>query len=177
MRIGVISDTHDHLENIDRAIALLGEQRIDLLCHLGDWVAPYAVDEVVREARKLPVPVKGVFGNNDGEIFLIVSKNPHEWGVDFGHHTLAFEAGGKRIVLYHGTDPRITEALARSGEYDAVFVGHTHLPRNEVVGRTLVLNPGTLSGFSIQRGGRLSQGECALYDTTKGTAELFSFPL
>jgi len=177
MKIGVVSDTHDHLENIERAFELLSKEHVNMVCHLGDWVAPFAVDCVSRQAKKLGVPLKGVFGNNDGEIFMIVSSNPDRWKIDLGQHTLQIDAEDRKIILYHGTDQKLTAGLIASGAYDAVFSGHTHSPRNELKGRTLDLNPGTLSGFSGERGGKITTGELAVYDSAANTARLLSFPL
>lgn len=79
------------------------------------------------------------------------------------------------MVLYHGTDARITEALIKSGIYDVVLSGHTHEPSKEKIGEVLALNPGTLSGFSKKRG-RLKEGELAVYDSSTHAAELLTFP-
>ncbi len=177
VRIGIISDTHDHLENIDRAFELLAQENIEMVLHLGDWVAPYTVDHVATRAAKLKVPLKGVLGNNDGELFIIVSQNPAKWHIELGHHTLEVAAGERHIILYHGTDQNITNSLIMSSQYDAVFSGHTHEPRNEMVGKTLALNPGTLSGFSYTRGGIIPQGELAVYDTKAHQAQLIAFDI
>lgn len=148
-----------------------------MVCHLGDWVAPYAVDHVVQKTKALGVPLKGVLGNNDGEVFIIMAENPKVWQINLGKQTLAFEAEGRKIILYHGTDKNLTEGLIAGGAYDAVCSGHTHVPRNEMVGSTLALNPGTLSGFSGPRGGDITIGELAVYETTTNSAELLTFPL
>ena len=58
-----------------------------------------------------------------------------------------FEEGGLKFACYHGTEPRIKEALIECGKYDVFLYGHTHKVRNEKVGNTLVLNPGTVHGF------------------------------
>ncbi len=177
MKIGLISDTHDQLKNIERAFSLLGKEKIDLVCHLGDWIAPYSIDLVASLAEKMDVPLKGVLGNNDGEVFIIVGENPRRWKMELGQQTLTIEAEGRTIILYHGTDPNLTEGLIASGNYDAVFSGHFHVPRNEMVNKTLALNPGTLSGYSLDRGGQIKIGEFAVYDSQNNTAKIIEFPL
>lgn len=72
MKIGIISDTHDNLNNLDGSLAELRQQGTDLLCHLGDWNSPFVFDRVDQWAKETGVSVKGVLGNNDGEIFKIV---------------------------------------------------------------------------------------------------------
>jgi len=175
MKIGIISDTHDHLDNLDRALEKLEGQGIDLLCHLGDWNSPFIFDRVDEWAKKVGVSVKGVLGNNDGEIFKIVEQVRERWDVELVQYTLALKVGDKRVVLYHGTDARITKAFVKSGLYDVVLSGHTHEPSKKKVGEVLALNPGTLSGFSKKRG-RLKEGELAVYDSNTHVAELLTFP-
>lgn len=177
MRIGIISDTHDHIANTERAILLLREKGIELLCHLGDWVAPFTVESIVRSIRKYDIPLKGVLGNNDGEVFDIVRTNPQKWEIELAHHTLSFVVDKKTVVLYHGTDEIITDALVHSGKYDVVCTGHTHVPGSVHIGSTILVNPGTLSGFSPPRGGKIDVGECAVYDAKTHTVDLLNFPL
>ncbi|UCG33198.1 MAG: metallophosphoesterase family protein, partial [Phycisphaerales bacterium] len=63
MRIGVISDTHDRLPLIDRALAVLRERGAEVLIHPGDVVAPFAAERI----RLWPGPLYITYGNNDGE--------------------------------------------------------------------------------------------------------------
>ncbi len=180
MRIGVLSDTHDHLENIDRAFALFGDRRVEMVVHLGDWVAPYTVSHVMTHAARLGVPLKGVLGNNDGELFGIleaVGSAAAHGGAELRQHTFVLDVDGRKIILSHGSDAQVTDALIRCGAYDAVFTGHTHVPDALTVGRTLAVNPGTLSGFSAKRGGQLREAEVAIYSSDSNTAEIVSFPI
>ena len=41
MKIGVISDTHDHLENISKAVTVFNNKNVDVLIHCGDYVSPF----------------------------------------------------------------------------------------------------------------------------------------
>ncbi|MFB0523130.1 MAG: metallophosphoesterase family protein, partial [Candidatus Bathyarchaeia archaeon] len=43
MRIGVIADTHDRLPFIDRAVQKLNEEKVGLVLHAGDYIAPFVV--------------------------------------------------------------------------------------------------------------------------------------
>ena len=60
MRIGVLSDTHDHLGYLRRAVDALCDLQVELVLHAGDYVAPF----VVNELQRLPCQVLGIFGNN-----------------------------------------------------------------------------------------------------------------
>jgi len=57
--IGLMSDSHDNLIAINKAISLFNQVDCSLVIHAGDIIAPFAA----RELRKLKCPVKAVFGN------------------------------------------------------------------------------------------------------------------
>lgn len=40
MLVGIITDTHDNLAGIQKAIQIFKEQKIEMLIHCGDWVSP-----------------------------------------------------------------------------------------------------------------------------------------
>ncbi len=138
MKIGIISDSHDHLDNIRKAMDLFKKENIGYLIHCGDFVAPFTLPLF----SQLGVPFLGVFGNNDGEKLLL-----RERAKEFGEIKVqpAFlEIEGKRLVIMH--EPALQSALAKSGEFDAVFVGHTHKPEISE-GKCLIINPGEACGW------------------------------
>jgi hypothetical protein len=51
----------------------------------------------------------------------------------------------RNIALMHGHDTRLLDKSTRSGEWHIICHGHTHSPRHDIVGNTLVLNPGAIS--------------------------------
>jgi putative phosphoesterase len=65
MKIGVISDTHDQQELILQCVHMLNDASVDLVIHCGDWVSPF----ILHSFKDLRMPMKGVFGNNDGDKF------------------------------------------------------------------------------------------------------------
>ena len=67
MKIGIISDSHDHIENIKRGIQILRKDEVELIIHLGDYVNPNSVRAF--EGTGLTV----IFGNNDGDKFRIIN--------------------------------------------------------------------------------------------------------
>ena len=70
MRIGLIGDSHDHLHNIIRTVAFLNAERVDLVLHTGDYIAPFVIPEFAR----CTAPIVGVFGNNDGDRELLTAR-------------------------------------------------------------------------------------------------------
>jgi len=137
MLVGIMSDTHDNLPATRRAVEFLNGQNVDMVIHAGDFVAPF----VARELKKLNAPLKGVFGNNDGE-----RKGLYE-ALGVCDEILEIEADGMKMAVTHGTDERIVRALARSRLYDVVIVGHTHHYEIREEGRTILVNPGEVCGY------------------------------
>ena len=123
MTIGVISDTHGHL---DPRIPKLFTG-VDHILHGGDIGMPWLILELEQIA-----PVTAVLGNNDT-------------GLDFRETELA-QIEGRKFLVHHILDPRkpaepIQRRIIRENP-DAVVFGHTHQPFQETIGRTLFFNPG-----------------------------------
>lgn len=115
MRIAVISDTHGRFpESVAREI-----RHADEIWHLGDFCDLATLSAVQALGR----PFYGVLGNND-------------WSLDLPRK-LVLERGGQSFLLVH-IPP------SHPGGADVLLHGHTHVPRNELVGDTRVLNPGTV---------------------------------
>ncbi len=156
MRIGIISDTHDHVPHIVKAVELMKQKGVALVIHAGDFCSPFAV---------LPfggLNMTGIFGNNDGDTYRILDKFS-QIDARHGGEFLDFEEDGLRFAVYHGTQPGITEALIKCGIYDVVIAGHTHERVLREEGRTLFINPGSAHGFD-------KEATFAIFDTeTKET--------
>jgi len=41
MVIGIISDTHDHMDNIRKALKIFKEKNVKVILHAGDFVSPF----------------------------------------------------------------------------------------------------------------------------------------
>jgi putative phosphoesterase len=141
-QIGIVSDTHEHVRTIIKAVALFKERNLSMVIHCGDIISPPVLE------RFAGLPLRLVYGNNDGERSGL-KKKCTELGFSEIVDTLTFECGGKKFFVNHGTNPRVVADAVESQEYDYVLHGHTHEKRNEVVGRTRIINPGAL--FSASR--------------------------
>ncbi len=175
MLIGVISDTHDNLVGLKKAIDIFKDKKVEMIVHCGDWVSPFTLEFFDDEIKDFNIPVKSVVGNNHGDIKRIIStntkmRNPIEWSKDV---TLEFEVDDKKAIIYHGDDYFILEALIGCQKYDVIFTGHTHTVRNEVVGRTLVVNPGATC-YSA-RGKIVDKASISIYDSKVSRAEIIYF--
>lgn len=134
MKIGLISDTHDNLPKIDAAIKLFNSERVNLVLHCGDYIAPFSL----KRFKELKSPLKGVFGNCDGEKegLLRVAK---ELRFSIRDEPWLIETGGKRILLSHR--PGFSEE-----NIDFIIYGHTHKVEIKK-GFPTFINPGEASGW------------------------------
>lgn len=135
--IGIVSDTHEDVRMIVKAVAIFKSRAPSLVIHCGDIISPPVLE------RFAGLPLKLVFGNNDGERSGL-KKKCAELGFSEIADTLTFEYAGKSFFVNHGTSSRVIEEAIATQQYDYVLHGHTHIPRNEVIGKTQVVNPGAL---------------------------------
>lgn len=139
MRVGVLSDTHDNLPMIDKALEAFRRSGVDAVVHLGDFCAPFALRRLL---GGLEVPLYAVFGNNDGDRVLLKGI----LGERIFSPPVLLELGGRRVLLAHELGEELGRALLEGG-VDAVFFGHTHEPLLERRGGGILLNPGECSGW------------------------------
>lgn len=142
MRIGVVGDTHDRTNNVQRIVALFTEARVDRVVHTGDITRP----PVLEEFAKLGVPIFGVFGNNDRAERKQLEAEAARFGMDFAPPPRTFDWAGRRILVVH--DPEDAPSTLPT-EIDLVLHGHTHRHRHEKRGNTLIFNPGECAGFRV----------------------------
>lgn len=123
LRVGVISDTHNHF---DRRLPELFAG-VDHILHAGDIGLPWIILELQQIA-----PVTVVRGNNDD-------------GLSFPELAVV-TLRGRKFLLQHIVDPgRLTPAFERRiirENPDVVVFGHTHRRYCETRGETLFFNPG-----------------------------------
>jgi len=137
--IGIMSDSHDNLKAIKKAVKYFNSENVDLVIHAGDLISPFTAQEFL----KLNSPLIAIFGNNDGEREgLIQAYQNMCYLEDFKEISIE----NREIALIHGTNPAIVESLFISGKYDVIICGHTHkLEINS--GEGLLINPGETCGY------------------------------
>lgn len=141
MRIGVVSDTHNHLPNVRRIVELLNAARVERVVHTGDITQAKTLDVLAG----LAAPLHGVFGNNDLEREALGAAIARH-GFHFADGLLRLEWGGRRVGVVH--DPR---ELAAAGDLEVALHGHTHRLAVERAGGRLVFNPGECAGHMAGR--------------------------
>lgn len=139
--IGIISDSHDNMDALRKAVKFFNEREVKAVLHAGDLVSPFTA----RAFKELKPKLYFVFGNNDGDK-VTLTKRFEEIGAtscgDFGDLTI----DGLHIALMHGTNEALVKALAKSGEFDVVVRGHTHNPSVKIIDGVTVINPGESAG-------------------------------
>lgn len=154
MKIAVLSDIHDRLDHLGAVLESVNARRAERLLFLGDFCAPFSLAEM---AGGFAGPIDAVFGNNDGDTFLLCRIAAEHAQVTLHHPLAELEIDGRKIALHHY--PEIGRRLAESGAYDAVFSGHDHQRYRHQTPGGLWANPGEIMG----RFGQVSWG---FFDTT-----------
>jgi uncharacterized protein len=143
MRIGLLSDTHDNLSLVDAAVDRLNRERVGLVLHAGDYVAPFVIPRLAR----LDAPLIGVYGNNDGDRRLLEARFAEHENLEIRGFFAAVTAGNSAIGLLHGDDQELLKALIDRSAFDVVVHGHTHRAYVRKAGATVVVNPGEVCGY------------------------------
>ena len=158
MQVAVISDVHDNIWKLEAVLEHINEMGAEVIIFCGDFCAPFTLKQI---ADGFSGPVHCVFGNNDGDKWFLSRIAASAEDVTLHGELAELTLGERRIAVNHY--PHISQGLAASGRYDAVFFGHSHERHLERVGNTLLLNPGEVMG-------RLGPSTYALYDTETGQA-------
>lgn len=136
MKIAIISDTHDHHQNVLKAIEIFNASAVQYILHAGDMVSPFTAKAFgnVKGAKLI-----NVFGNCDGEKEYLKTTIEQIGGENF-EKVYKGQIAGRKIFMTHKPD-NIDRAI-ESGEYDLVIYGHTHKQDIRRAGQTLIINPG-----------------------------------
>lgn len=139
MRLGVISDTHGHLNNTLAAARMLTSLEVDAVLHCGD-ICSAAIPKLLAAW-----PTHFVFGNCDTQFDQKEIRAAIAAAGLFCHGRFGdLELGGRKVALLHSDDARRFQQTITSGEYDLVCYGHTHEAEQHREGKSLILNPGAL---------------------------------
>ena len=163
MQIGILADTHNRNSSLQAAIAYLSNNGILTFFHCGDVTS-------IETARLMAgFTVHYVYGNGDTDALairdLLMSANP----ACTGGLVFSAELDGVPIAATHGHLSGKVIALAASGVYNYVFHGHTHIQKDEMIGKTRIINPGALGSYRY--GGRT----LCILDLKTGVSEYPSF--
>jgi putative phosphoesterase len=156
MLIGIMSDTHDNLILVKKAIELFNSRKVGYVIHAGDYTSPFTL----KLFKELKCKYVGIFGNNDGDKLLLLERAEG----NIRNQPYIFTLNDRKIVVMH--EHNVADALADSGHFDLVVYGHTHKPDVRKVKNTLVVNPGEVSSWLY------GKSTVALADLNKMEAEI-----
>jgi putative phosphoesterase len=137
VRLGVISDTHGHVELTRPAVRMLESLDVDAVLHCGD-IGSMAVVELFA-----PWPTHFVFGNcdeNTQAFATAINKAGQTCHGLFGD----LEFDGLKVALLHSHERNRFREAIDGGKYRLVCYGHTHVAAIDQRDGTVVLNPGAI---------------------------------
>jgi hypothetical protein len=147
MKIAIISDTHDNLKTLKKAINWINKENIQLILHCGDISSQETISEAVKFFKG---EIKFVKGNTDYKLDDLPKK-------------MEIVIDKKKIAFCH--HPDVAKNMAESKKFDLVFYGHTHKPWEEKIGNCRLVNPGELAG-------QIFKPTFAIYNTETNFLEL-----
>lgn len=162
MIVGIISDTHDNLPLVDKAIERLNQEKVEMVLHAGDYIAPFTVVRF----RQLKAKLVGVFGNNDGDRELLKKRFASIETAEIRGGFAEVTVDGLKIALLHGEENELLNSLVNTECYDVVVHGHSHEARTYRKGKTIVINPGEVCGYLS------GKSTIALFDTETREAKI-----
>ncbi|MDP7140890.1 MAG: YfcE family phosphodiesterase [Candidatus Woesearchaeota archaeon] len=133
--IGLISDTHDNVPNIIKAVEIFKEKGVEFVLHLGDVVAPSSI----RFFKGLDM--RFIKGNCDGDVETL-KKKIDEINGKFYNVLKKLKHKDKVFMLFHGKPEEELDEMINRQAYDYVIHGHTHSKRDDKFENTRVINPG-----------------------------------
>lgn len=140
MKLGILSDTHNQLVNLQKTVRIFRQAGVTTVLHCGDLT-----DEQIG-LQLVEFRVICTFGNNDWNANEIRKNLLYFNSENYGGLIYRGEIGGVKIAATHGHLDDTWENLAQSGEFAFVFHGHTHRRKDVRMGITRVINPGALGG-------------------------------
>ena len=136
MKIVILSDIHDELENLEKCLDFCNRQNIEQIICAGD-VTNY--DTIVLMSEKFKKTIYLVKGNmcfyRNTDLDLLPN-------ITFFGREGFFRIGDRSIGLCHYPDMD----LLQENSYDIFFYGHTHQAREHFEKNTRLINPGSVSG-------------------------------
>jgi putative phosphoesterase len=141
MKIALLSDTHNNILTLSRAIQWIEQQKISTLIHCGD-LTTIETGALLRQFRVILTFGNGDFTSGALHDHFHTMNNQSYAGMHFEG-----EIHGSRIAITHGHIPGKVEAWTHEQRFEYIFTGHTHRRRDERKGITRIINPGALGGL------------------------------
>ena len=141
MLVGVVSDTHNNIKNIENIINIFNKEEVDLVIHTGD----ISKAKTLRLFSNLNCPMTGVFGNND-RIEKGFKEVCHECNFSFQEPPLSLSLKNKKVAVFHEPE-QIDSYIKKNTDVKLIIHGHTHRYREETLNDIIFFNPGESAGY------------------------------
>ena len=141
MKIGVVSDTHNNLKNIEIIINLFNDLKVPIVIHTGDISNANTLEKFSRLNSELI----GVYGNNDRNEPRLKEVSQRN-NFKFQEPPRRLSLLDREIVIFHEPD-NIDRFLSENKSINVVLYGHTHRYENKIKDGILYFNPGESAGM------------------------------
>jgi len=140
MLVGVVSDTHNNIKNVENIINIFNKEEVNLVIHTGD----ISKAETLRLFSRLDCPMVGVFGNND-RFEKGLKEVCYEYNFNFQDPPLSLTLEDKKIAIFH--EPELIDGYIKEHiDVQLIIHGHTHRYREESLNDIIFFNPGESAG-------------------------------
>ena len=138
MLIGLMSDTHNDVDFIKKAIDIFKERGIKILVHAGDITSFRMLDYL----KDFDCYI--VLGNGDQIDREDINAKAASLNLRPVENSIEFECSDKMFLVFHGHDVPLYRTALASGKYDYIIKGHTHYFENYVSNACRIINPGAV---------------------------------
>jgi len=142
MKIGILSDSHGHIQPVRKALKLLDAAGAQGFIHCGDVGNMEVIEELAGRQAWF------VWGNTD-EVDEYWRPQIEVLGLAWPNGGLELTLAGKRIAVFHGHEREFSRAL-HAAKHDYLLHGHTHRRTHYHQGAMQVINPGALHRASVK---------------------------
>ena len=101
-KIAIISDSHDHVQTLERVLELANAGGAQALLHCGDLCAPFMLNLL---GDRFAGPVHVVFGNNDGDGRLLQTVAARHSQIVLHGIYAELTVGSRQIAMIHYPEP------------------------------------------------------------------------
>ncbi len=141
MKIGVLSDTHDNLDNLLTVLEILRQRDIETVIHCGD-LTDFSLISHFSGFRLIYLT-----GNMDAASGTIKKRVEQMREDNFAGLVFQGKLDGIMVAATHSHLEGKVMELVQEKRFSWIFHGHTHEKRDETVQGTRIVNPGALGGL------------------------------
>ncbi|MDA1182182.1 MAG: YfcE family phosphodiesterase [Bacteroidetes bacterium] len=167
MEIAILSDIHNHSENLSRAFQSIQNEGISTVIFCGNFCSP----EVIEQMGLCSLSIHAVFGDRDIDRESLKAtanryKSIYLYGEYIGSEENSLTLDDIRFGVSHYSF--YAKAMIKTGWFDVVCYGHSEKAHRQKFGISLLLNPGSIAGID-------SEPSYAIYETKMRSSRIVLF--